>query len=42
MGLSDKGFLEVAGSRSTALAVLASITGLYSGTRRAVVCWRWS
>ena len=29
MGLSDKGFLEVAGSRHTAIAVLASITGLY-------------
>jgi predicted small integral membrane protein len=29
MGLSDKGFLEVVGSRRTALAVLASITGLY-------------
>jgi predicted small integral membrane protein len=29
MGLSDKGFLEVAGSRSTALAVLSSITSLY-------------
>jgi predicted small integral membrane protein len=29
MGLSNKGFLEVAGSRHTALAVLASITGLY-------------
>ncbi|MGO9924817.1 MAG: DUF2165 domain-containing protein [Mycobacterium sp.] len=29
MGLSGKGFLEVAGSRRTALAVLASITGLY-------------
>jgi predicted small integral membrane protein len=29
MGLSDKGFLEVAGSRHTALAVLTSITGLY-------------
>ena len=29
MGLSDKRFLEVAGSRRTALAVLASITGLY-------------
>jgi predicted small integral membrane protein len=29
MGLSAKGFLEVVGSRRTALAVLASITGLY-------------
>jgi predicted small integral membrane protein len=29
MSLSNKGFLEVVGSRSTALAVLASITGLY-------------
>jgi len=29
MGLSTRGFLEVAGSRSTALAVLASLTGLY-------------
>jgi predicted small integral membrane protein len=29
MGLSDKGFLQLAGSRHTALAVLASITGLY-------------
>jgi predicted small integral membrane protein len=29
MGLSDKGFLEVAGSRRATLAVLTSITGLY-------------
>jgi predicted small integral membrane protein len=29
MSLSDKGFLEVAGSRHAALAVLASVTGLY-------------
>lgn len=29
MGLRDKGFLEVVGSRDTVLAVLASVTGLY-------------
>ena len=29
MGLSRRGFIEVASSRCTALAVLASITGLY-------------
>jgi predicted small integral membrane protein len=29
MSLSDRGFLEAAGSRRTALAVLASITGFY-------------
>ena len=29
MGLSDNRFLEVVGSRRTAIAVLASITGLY-------------